>query len=112
MYSQLLEQMHKESLDHTNQMNNLVQETMRLKEEAAKVRSSQQLYTDTLEARLCQHGDAVEQLKHSPASSQNSGTLCIPSAIKALLDIYDELDDESKKALLSSAISINIAQLQ
>jgi hypothetical protein len=60
-----------------------------------------------LEARLCQHGDAVEQLKHSPASSQNSGTLCIPSAIKALLDIYDELDDESKKALLSSAISIN-----
>ncbi len=73
---------------------------------------SQQYNKGTLEDKLHQHSDAIAQLMCLPASLQNPDTQDITSPIKALLDIHDGLDYDSKKDLLSSAISANNMQPQ
>ncbi len=65
-----------------------------------------------MEAKLRQHSEAIDWLVHSSSSSQNTDTQGITSLIRAYFNMYDELDDDNRKALLSSAISINDIQLQ
>jgi hypothetical protein len=55
-----------------------------------------------VEAKLRQHSEAIDWLVHSSSSSQNTDTQGITSLIRDLFNVYDELDDDNKKALLSS----------
>jgi hypothetical protein len=110
--SRLLEQMQNDSINHSNEKSKLLQETMRLNEEAAKAHMDQQQYNTVLEPKVKLHGDAIERLLRTPNLTNSNAKNGITSPIKDLLDRYDDLDDDSKKALFSSAISTNNVDLQ
>jgi hypothetical protein len=103
--SQLMTELTETSVNSSNQNQTLIAENTKLNEEAARARLSQEQLQNTLNVTLKQHSDAIHKLQRADPPG-------ISSPIRDLLNVYHELDDDSKKALLSSAISTNNTQLQ
>jgi hypothetical protein len=103
--SQQMTQLNETSVNRLNQTQTLIAENTKLNEEAAKARWSQEQLQNTLDVTLKKHSDAIHQLQRMDPPG-------LSSSIRDLLNVYHELDDDSKKALLSSTISTNNTQLQ
>ncbi len=92
------------------QTNALIEESHRLRSTAKEARSKQEKFRQDMEERLLRQEKIMFTLQQT--SSSKSTTTGITSPIKALLDTYYDLDEDSKKALMTTAISTNNMDLQ
>jgi hypothetical protein len=93
------------------QTNAFIQESNRLCSTAEQACATQEQFHQEMEERLtCQEKITLSLQQGPPTKSIN--TAGVSSPIRALLDTYHDLDDDSKKALMTTVISTNNVDLQ
>jgi hypothetical protein len=94
---------------HNAQTTALIEESNRLCSTAEAAWSAQEKFHHDMEERLIRQEKIMLTLQQNSSKPPTTG---ISSPIKALLDTYHDLDEESRRALMTTAISNNNLDLQ